>query len=85
MCGTKDGLVKFYSIEFQKGSGGAQSDPNVVSPKPAANDHKTLKEHFLKRQRKIQQHSQGSRLSSREISEDSQVRCILFYDNFSAF
>lgn len=73
MCGTKDGLVKFYSVEFQKG-GSVQADASAPSgATTVANDHKALKEHFLKRQRKIQQHSHGSRLSSREISEDSQV------------
>lgn len=72
MCGTKDGLVKFYSVEFQKGST-THSDPNFnTSAKPTTSDHKALKEHFLKRQRKIQ-HTHGSKLSSREISEDSQV------------
>jgi hypothetical protein len=81
MCGTKDGLVKFYSIEFQKG-GSVQADPNLnVGAKPAVNDHKALKEHFLKRQRKIQQHTHGSRLSSREISEDSQVIVTMYLLN----
>lgn len=73
MCGTKDGLVKFYSVEFQKGSTNATDSNLNAGSKPTTNDHKALKEHFLKRQQKIQQHSRGSRLSSREISEDSQV------------
>lgn len=74
MCGTKDGLVKFYSIEFQKGT--SNLDPTLgANAKPASNDPKALKEHFLKRQRKIQH---GSRLSSREISEDSQVNIKLY-------
>lgn len=78
MCGTKDGLVKFYSIEFQKGN--THPDPNLNgNAKQAPNDSKNLKEHFLKRQRKIQ-HLHGSRLSSREISEDSQV---IIVSNFS--
>jgi hypothetical protein len=71
MCGTKDGLVKFYSVEFHRGSANSDSTLNSNS-KSSVNDHKALKEHFLKRQRKIQ-HTHGGRLSSCEISEDSQV------------
>ncbi|KAI6229287.1 Beige/BEACH domain-containing protein [Aphelenchoides besseyi] len=71
MCGTKDGLVKFYSVEYKKGSANSESTSNSANPKTSTTDHKALKEHFLKRQRRI--HSHGTRLSSRDISEDSQA------------
>ncbi|CAD5218465.1 unnamed protein product [Bursaphelenchus okinawaensis] len=77
MCGTSDGLVKIYSIELRKVSEDEEKSErsNSVSSN-IANDPTALKEHFLRRQKRIQSHqthSFNSMKLSVDTSHDSQM------------
>lgn len=71
MCGTSDGLVKMYSCEFKKITPNNEKDETNIQKSPIhMQDSKSLKEHLLKRQQRIQQH--GSRkITLSQLSHDS--------------
>uniref|UniRef100_A0A1I7RU77 WD_REPEATS_REGION domain-containing protein n=1 Tax=Bursaphelenchus xylophilus TaxID=6326 RepID=A0A1I7RU77_BURXY len=77
MCGTSDGLVKIYSIELRKVSEEEEKTERSSSTSSnLANDPNALKEHFLRRQKRIQSHqshSFGSMRLSVDTSHDSQL------------
>ena len=69
ICGTSDGLVKMYSCEFRKINSNETDQSNIPKSPIAAQDSKSLKEHLLKRQQRIQQHGKKTPLS--QMSHDS--------------
>lgn len=73
MCGTKDGLVKIYTIDFKQTAASTADDKNAADSDATTigADPKALKEHFLRRQKRI--YSNTNRLSSRDVSDDSQA------------